>query len=236
MTLAQRFEASEIFRLLRGRVVVSCQASTASDDPMNHLDTLVRMAAAVLRGGAGGLRAEGVGCVGAFRKITELPLIGLIKAYDVNGDVYITRDFVSARAVSEAGADVVALDCTRRRLQEAEPWPELIGRIHGEMGRPVCADIATIEDAVAAQEAGADAVASTLYGYTAETVGTRTVSWALIEELIARMTIPVIVEGHITEPAEVRRALEMGAHCVVVGSAITRPESIAARFVRAAED
>jgi N-acylglucosamine-6-phosphate 2-epimerase len=221
--------------LLRGRVVVSCQASGDGDDPMNHVDTLVRMAAAVLRGGAGGLRAEGVGCVAAFRKITELPLIGLIKSYDANGDVYITRDFGSARAVSEAGADVVALDCTRRRLQEAEPWPELIGRIHVELGRPVCADIATIEDAVAAQKAGADAVASTLYGYTAETVGTRTVSWALIEELIARMTIPVIVEGHITQPEEVRRALEMGAHCVVVGSAITRPESITARFVRAAE-
>jgi N-acylglucosamine-6-phosphate 2-epimerase len=233
--LAQRFEASEIFRLLRGRVVVSCQASTASDDPMNHLDTLVRMAAAVLRGGAGGLRAEGVERIGAFRKITGVPLIGLIKAYDVNGDVYITRDFASARAVSEAGADVVALDCTRRRLREAEPWPELIGRIHGEMERPVCADIATIEDAVAAQKAGADAVASTLYGYTAETVGRRTVSWTLIEELVARMTIPVIVEGHITEPGEVRRALEMGAHSVVVGSAITRPESITARFVRAAE-
>jgi N-acylglucosamine-6-phosphate 2-epimerase len=202
---------------------------------MNHLDTLVRMAGAVLRGGAGGLRAEGVERIGAFRKITELPLIGLIKAYDANGDVYITRDFALARAVSEAGADVVALDCTSRRLQEAEPWPELIGRIHGELGRPVCADIATIEDAVAAQEAGADAVASTLYGYTFETAERRTVSWALIEELIGRMTIPVIVEGHITQPAEVRRALEMGAHCVVVGSAITRPESIAARFVRAAE-
>jgi N-acylglucosamine-6-phosphate 2-epimerase len=202
---------------------------------MNHLDTLVRMAAAVLRGGAGGLRAEGVGCIGAFRKITELPLIGLIKAYDANGGVYITRDFVSAWAVSEAGADVVALDCTRRRLQEAEPWPELIGRIHGELGRPVCADIATIEDAVAAESAGADAVASTLYGYTAETAGSRAVSWGLIEEMIARVTIPVIVEGHVSRPAEVRRALEMGAHCVVVGSAITRPESIAARFVRAAE-
>jgi N-acylglucosamine-6-phosphate 2-epimerase len=120
-------------------------------------------------------------------------------------------------------------------LQEAEPWPELIRRIHGELGRPVLADIATIDDAIAAQSAGADAVASTLYGYTRETAGERTVSWKLIEQLVARMTIPVIVEGHITQPEEVRRALEMGAHAVVVGSAITRPESITARFVRAAE-
>jgi N-acylglucosamine-6-phosphate 2-epimerase len=202
---------------------------------MNDLDTLVRVARSVLRGGAGGLRAEGVECVAAFRKITGLPLIGMIKARDAWGDVYITPDFASARAVSEAGADVIALDCTTRRLREAEPWPELIRRIHGELGRPVCADIATVDDAVAAQKAGADAVASTLYGYTADTAGGSTVSWTLIEELVARMSVPVIVEGHITQPEEVRRALAMGAHAVVVGSAITRPESITARFVRAAE-
>ena len=61
-------------------------------------------------------------------------MIGLIKKDDVNGDVYITPDFASAHAVSEAGADVIALDCTRRRLREAEPWPELIRRVHEELG------------------------------------------------------------------------------------------------------
>ena len=181
------------------------------------------------------MRAEGVERIVAFRKITELPVIGLIKTFDAKGAVYITRDFVSARAVSEAGADIIALDCTASRLREAEPWPELIRRIRGELRRAVCADIATVEDAVAAQDAGADAVATTLYGYTAETAGKRTVSWRLVEELVARMRIPVIVEGHITQPEEVRRALEMGANSVVVGSAITRPESITARFVRATE-
>src|ERR1700722_3687723 len=203
---------------------------------MDHLDTLTRMAASVLRGGAGGLRAEGVERIGAFRRLTALPVIGLVKTDDVNGDVYITPDFASAPAVNEAGADIIPLPFHRGgRLREAEPWPELIRRIHEELGRPVCADIATIDDAIAAQSAGADAVASTLYGYTPETARNRKVSWTLIEALIERMTIPVVVEGHITQPEEVRRALEMGAHSVVVGSAITRPESITARFVRAAE-
>jgi N-acylglucosamine-6-phosphate 2-epimerase len=233
--VVQRFQSpgEEIFRLLRGRLIVSCQASAG--DPLDDIDTLTRMAASVLRGGAGGLRAERVESIAAFREITELPLIGLVKKIDANGEVYITPDFASARAASEAGADIIAVDCTRRRLREAEPWPELIRRIHGELGRPVCADIATIEDAVAAQSAGADAVASTLYGYTSDTTGGRTVSWGLVEELIARMTIPVIVEGHVTQPEEVRKALKTGAHSVVVGSAITRPESITARFVRATE-
>ena len=83
---------------LRGRLIVSCQA--AEGDPLDDLDTLTRIATSVLRGGAGGLRAEGVARIAAFRAITQLPIIGLIKTCDANGDVYITPDFRSAKAVS----------------------------------------------------------------------------------------------------------------------------------------
>jgi N-acylglucosamine-6-phosphate 2-epimerase len=216
---------------IRGRLIVSCQASEG--DPLDNLDTLTRIATSVLRGGAGGLRAEGVQRIAAFRAITQLPIIGLIKTYDANGDVYITPDFHSAKAVSDAGADIIALDCTARRLTAAEPWPELIRRIHTELNRPVLADIATLEDALAAERAGADAVATTLYGYTAETANIRTISWSLIQSLVAHLTVPALVEGHITDPQDARRALDMGATAVVVGSAITRPGTITARFVEA---
>ena len=213
---------------LRGRLIVSCQASEG--DPLDNLDTLTRIATSVLRGGAGGLRAEGVPRITAFRAITQLPIIGLIKTYDANGEVYITPDFRSAKAISDAGADIIALDCTARRLNAAEPWTELIRRIHNELNRLVLADIATIDDALAAERAGADAVATTLYGYTTETANIRTVSWPLIQSIVARLTIPVLVEGHITTAEDARRALDLGATAVVVGSAITRPETITARF------
>ena len=219
---------------IRGHLIVSCQASEG--DPLDDLDTLTRIATSVLRGGAGGLRAEGVARITAFRAITQLPIIGIIKTYDANGDVYITPDFRSARAISDAGADIIALDCTARRLTAAEPWPELVPRIHAELNRPVLADIATLEDALAAENAGADAVATTLYGYTAETANQRNVSWPLVRSIIARLTIPVLVEGHITDPDELRTALDLGATAVVVGSAITRPETITARFVRATKN
>jgi N-acylglucosamine-6-phosphate 2-epimerase len=219
---------------LRGRLIVSCQASVG--DPLDNLDTLTRIASSVLRGGAGGLRAEGVERIAAFRAITQLPIIGLIKTYDANGDVYITPDFRSAKAISDAGADIIALDCTARRLSASEPWPELIRRIHTELNRPVLADIATLEDALAAERAGADAVATTLYGYTAETANIRSISWPLIQSVVAHLTIPVLVEGHITDPGQVSRALGLGATAVVVGSAITRPEAITARFVEATQD
>jgi N-acylglucosamine-6-phosphate 2-epimerase len=216
---------------IRGRLIVSCQAS--GGDPLDNLDTLTRIATSVLRGGAGGLRAEGVPRLAAFRAITQLPIIGLIKTYDTNGDVYITPDFSAAKAISDAGADIIALDCTARRLTAPEPWPELIRRTHTELNRPVLADIATLEDALAAEHAGADAVATTLYGFTPETARRHTVSWPLIQSLVAHLTIPVLVEGHVTNPEEVRRALALGATAVVVGSAITRPETIAARFAEA---
>jgi N-acylglucosamine-6-phosphate 2-epimerase len=224
---------NSIFERLRGRLIVSCQASEG--DPLDDVDTLTRIAASVLRGGAGGLRAEGISRIAAFCAITELPIIGIIKTYDASGDVYITPDFASAKAISDAGADIIALDCTARRLTAAEPWPELISRIHTELNRPVLADIASLEDAQAAERAGADAVATTLYGYTAETAGIRTPSWPLIQSLTTHLTIPVLAEGHITDPSEVHRALQLGAIAVVVGSAITRPETITSRFVLATQ-
>lgn len=214
---------------LHGKLIVSCQA--APGDPLDHVETLRRLAVSVLRGGAGGLRANGVECIEAFRGETGLPIIGILKRY-ANGEAAITPDFASAEAVSTAGADVVALDCTARRLTAREPWPGLIGRIHDELKKPVLADIATFEDALAAEGAGADAVATTLYGFTVETAQFRSVNWSLVERLVQKIKVPVIVEGHITQPDEVKRALDLGAYAVVVGSAITRPESITARFVK----
>jgi N-acylglucosamine-6-phosphate 2-epimerase len=215
---------------LYGKLIVSCQA--APGDPLDHLETLRRLAVSVLRGGAGGLRANGVECIAAFRGETALPIIGILKRY-ADGELMITPDFASAEAVSAAGADVVALDCSANRMMaSAEPWPGLIARIRDELKKPVLADIATFDEAAAAEEAGADAVATTMYGFTAETARFRSVNWELVERLAKRMRVPVIVEGHITQPDEVKRALDLGAYAVVVGSAITRPESITARFVK----
>lgn len=220
-----------ILDAIKGRLIVSCQASRG--DPLDDLDTLRRLATSVLQGGAAGLRAEGPQSVATFRQLTSLPIIGLVKAWDSNGNVYITSTFAAAQSVSDAGADVIALDCTRRRLSEPEPWPEIIALIHSNLGRVVCADVATLADAQLAQASGADIVATTLRGYTDDTRGVRSVDWAFLEELVSTLTVPIILEGHVTTPDEVRRAIKTGVHAVVVGSAITRPQTITQRFVAA---
>lgn len=214
---------------LKGGLIVSCQAPPG--DPLHHIDTLTRIAISCMRGGAAGFRANGAECVAAFRRETGLPILGIDKQ-TIGGEVSITPTFVCAKALDEAGADVIALDCSSARHPQAEPWPGLVVRIHAELRKPVLADIATADEALAAEQAGADAVATTLYGFTPETAGARAVNWPLVERLAGSLRVPLIVEGHISRPEEARRALDLGAFAVVVGSAITRPESIAARFAQ----
>ena len=54
---------------------------------------------------------------------------------------------------------------------------------------------------------------------------------ALLKEIVENLSIPAILEGRIWKPAEVKKAFELGAHAVVIGSAITRPQLIVKRFM-----
>ena len=108
-------------------------------------------------------------------------------------------------------------------------------RIHQELRLPVMADISTLDEALAAAEAGADCVGPTLNGYTESTRDHQNFDWSLLAQLTQQLHIPIMAEGHISSPEEARQAIQSGAWCVIVGSAITRPGVIAARFARAAE-
>jgi N-acylglucosamine-6-phosphate 2-epimerase len=223
MTTSATFPAS-----LKNKLIVSCQALPG--DPLDHTDTLRRIAISVLRGGAGGLRANGADCISAFRRETTLPIIGIAKRF-ADGKPDITPDFPSAKAISDAGADIIGLDCSAGRFATSEPWPQLLSRIRRELHKPVVADIATLDEALAAEQSGAAAVATTMYGYTPETAGQRSINWTLVEQLVKTLHLPVILEGHVRQPDEVRRAFDLGVFTVVIGAAITQPESITARFI-----
>lgn len=218
--------------LLRGKLIVSCQA--APFDPLDDTETIRRMARAVVAAGAAGLRINSAEHIAAIRQDTNVPIIGIQKRY-YDDRLFITPDFASAEALAKAGASIIALDCTKHELSPAEPWPELIARIHRELKLPVMADVATLDEAMAAAAHGADFVGTTLYGYTERTAGQRSFNWAMLEAMARTCGVPVIAEGHIATPEDARRAVALGAWCVVVGSAITRPGNITANFVRAME-
>ncbi len=214
--------------LRRGSLIVSCQARP--DNPLHGPGFMAAMARAAEQGGAGGLRVQGAVDVAAVRAVSALPLIGLLKRDDPGFAVHITPDFAAAQMV--AAADVIAIDGTGRP-RSGEAVPVLVRRIQAELGRAVMADIATVDDALAAQAAGADYIATTLSGYTDDSPRQSGPDLDLLVAAVARCSVPVIAEGRYDTPDLVARAFELGAYAVVVGTAITNPREITRRFVRA---
>ncbi len=97
------------------------------------------------------------------------------------------------------------------------------------------ADIATLEEAQNAQALGFDCIGTTLHGYTQETQGSKLWhdDFAFLRQVLAQCTTPVIAEGNVDTPEMAARCLALGAHAVVVGGAITRPQQITQRFTDA---
>ena len=54
----------------------------------------------------------------------------------------------------------------------------------------------------------------------------------LIRRCAEELSVPVIAEGKIHYPEDLKKAFECGAFSAVVGGAITRPQEITARFVK----
>ncbi len=222
----------ELSQTIRGKLIVSCQAKEG--DVFHDPELMARFAVAAVAGGAAGIRANGPADIRAIRRVTDLPIIGIDKTMHHDGLLLITPSFESARALVEAGADMVALDCTERGQQGGA-----LGRIreiHAKLQVPVLADVASVEQAVAAAEAGADFVLSTLRGYTEETNHAVHFDPTFIEELVQSSGVPVIAEGRISSPEQAQQAIAAGALAVVVGTAITRPAEIARRFATAIEN
>ena len=216
---------------LRGRLIVSCQAFETS--PFRAPDSMARFARAAVDGGARGIRANGPEDIRAIRKAVDVPIVGIWKQTQLDGEILITPSLEGARELVEAGAGLIALDCTARGQKYGAH--DRLRRIRKELGVPVLADIATIEEAVQATEAGADAVLSTLRGYTSETRQVTRFEPRFIADLVRATHIPVIAEGRIETADQVRDALNAGAFAVIVGAAITRPEVITQRFVSAVD-
>lgn len=191
---------------------------------------MARFALAAERGGAAGLRVNGPSDIEAVRRATRLPVLGLQKR-NRGAKLLITPSFEDARSLVKAGAQIIAVECTSR----TRSWGALdvVRRIRAELDTPVMADIATLEEAIDAEAAGADLVASTMRGYTPETASITRFEPGFIAQLAAGIHVPVLAEGRVETPEQGRLALESGAFAVIVGGAITRPEAITARFARA---
>lgn len=205
---------------LQSKLIVSCQAPANS--PLHHPEIIAAIALACVNRGAAAVRIDTPSHVRSVRaKIPHIPIIGLWKQQELDSEVYITPRYQDAVKIIEAGADIIAIDATSRKRPGGETVAEIIKRIHQEWGKLVMADVDTIKNAIAAVEAGADLVGTTLYGYTSQTRHLSPPGYSLLTEMVAQLNVPVICEGGIASPAMAKKALELGAYAVVVGTAIT---------------
>ena len=100
----------------------------------------------------------------------------------------------------------------------------------------ICADVSTVEEAKNAEHFGVDYISSTLIGYTSYTKDKKIPNFKILEKFEKFLTIPYIAEGGFSNNDEINKALELGVHGIVIGTAITRPHILIQNFNQTIED
>ena len=222
----------ELFDLIRGSIIVSCQATPG--EPLYDPDRSVMplMARAARQAGAKMIRTSSVRDIIGIKEETGLPVIGLIKREYPGYTGRITMTMREVDECMEALSDIVSIDCTDTVRGDGLTAPEFLRKVREKYPNIIImADCATLEEARAAYAAGADLVGSTMNGYTAATAHCKgDPNYELVEQMVAALPCPVIAEGRVHTPEQARKMLDLGAWAVVVGGAITRPLEIARRF------
>jgi N-acylglucosamine-6-phosphate 2-epimerase len=169
------------------------------------------------------------------RRCPDALIVGLWKRTHPHSPVYITPGWPEIEAVWSAGADVVALDATRRHRPGGQNLEELVRRARGELGAALMADVDSLANGRRAAELGFDWVGTTLYGYTEATQEQRPPAWELLAPLRRELPqrVVLVCEGGVATPQQASRALAEGADAVVVGTAITGVDLLVEAFVKA---
>ncbi len=207
---------------LQGGLIVSVQAPEGS--PLRDPQVIAAMAEASLARGALGVRLESPEHIGAVRRrCPQALIVGLWKRSFAGSPVYITPGWREIEAVWSAGADVVALDATDRPRPDGRDLATLIQRARQELGATLMADVDGLEAGLRAAALGCDWVGTTLYGYTESSAAHRPPAWQLLAPLRQQLpaSVTLLCEGGIASADQARRALDLGADAVVVGTAIT---------------
>ncbi|MCI8556645.1 MAG: N-acetylmannosamine-6-phosphate 2-epimerase [Lachnospiraceae bacterium] len=226
------YQGKRILKQIKNKLIVSCQARVGW--PMYGSEIMAAFADAACQGGAAGIRATGADNIKKIKERVNLPIIGINKQFRDDFDVYITPTYESAREILEVGIEIIALDATPRKRPGGETVEEILYKIRKNYPNVlVMGEISMLEEAKRIIPMGVDLISTTLSGYTQESKEIKAVNLELIQQIQAITDIPIIAEGKIACENEAKKALEAGAHAVVVGTSITRPEIITQRYVEA---
>lgn len=218
---------------IKGKLVISCQALPG--EPLHSPMIMGRMAIAAKNAGAAGIRAQGVADIIEIKQVTGLPVIGIIKRNYPDSEVFITATKKEVQELLATDCEMIALDATIRPRPNGELLQDLLDQIHAA-NRLAMADCSTVEEAKIAEEIGFDCVSTTLAGYTSYSTQTSGPDVELVKQLVKDCQIPVIAEGKIHTPEQLKEIMNLGVYSAVVGGAITRPQEIAQRFIAKLEE
>ena len=192
------------------------------------------MAFAAYEGGAVGIRANTAEDITEIRKVVSLPVIGIVKQVYDGCDVYITPTMKEVDDLAATGVEIIAMDATKRPRPDGRPIAEFFREVRAKYPDQLfMADCSCIEEGLHAAEIGFDLIGTTMASYTPYTKGTSIPDFNMMKTLVEKSGKPVIAEGGIWSPAELKQALDTGALAAVVGTAITRPREITRRYVEA---
>lgn len=216
-------ELLEHLETFRNGFVVSCQP--VDGGPLDRPEIVAQFALAALAGGATALRIEGIGNLIAVKKVTDAPIIGLVKSDRHDTKIRITSTLSDVEALAREGADIIAFDATDRTRPVSRE--ALTTRIK-DLGKLAMADCSCFQDGIWASQNNCDILGTTLSGYVGSSEPTEP-DLDLVKALSGLGSF-VAAEGRYNLPALAAQAIAAGADTVVVGSAITRPEHITSWF------
>lgn len=226
---------TEILEKIKGGLIVSCQA--LETEPLYDSYIMSKMAWAAYLGGACGIRANTVVDIKAIKEKVDLPLIGIIKQVYDDSDVYITPTMKEVDALVETGCEIIAVDATNRTRPNGVTFEEFFTQVRAKYPEQLfMADTSCFEEGKMASELGCDLIGTTMAGYTPYTKGTPLPDFTLMKRYVNELNNPIIAEGGIWVPEDLKKAMDIGVHAAVVGTAITRPMDITKRFVNILEN
>lgn len=220
----------EILDKIKGGLIVSCQA--LASEPLYDSYIMSKMAWAAKLGGAVGIRANTVVDIKAIKEKVDLPLIGIIKQEYDGSDVYITPTMKEVDALVETGCEIIAIDATNRLRPNGETLEAFFTKVREKYPNQLfMADTSCFDEGKKAEKLGFNLIGTTMAGYTPYTKGTPLPDFNLMQRYVSELHTPVIAEGGIWVPEQLKKAIDIGVHSAVVGTAITRPRDITKHFV-----
>ncbi len=216
-------------KLNRG-LIVSCQA--VQGEPLYGYGIMHLFAKAAKEGGATGIRAL---CddIDSIKKEVGLPIIGLVKRCYDDSPIYITPNISDVDCLLKTQCDVICMDATFRSRPNGQTLQQVYDYARKHCGdRELMADVATLEEAINAQNMGFDYVSTTLRGYTEQTKDAPLPDIQFMAQCKQALTkTKLIAEGGIFELYHMQQVSQIDPYAVVVGSAITRPKVITERLL-----